>query len=262
MKVLRGIALASGFMVLALVSVSCASHAFATPTRTLTGEFVVTELSANRFRMVGHDGSFTAPAGTQMQALDGRNVQVELNASGHVMQVTELPVHIDPITHGWEIARGELLVIDAATGKFSFAGDNQTYVAPSAVDVASYAGKLVEIRLDEGGRVTDMHIVSSPQTSYFPAPTGPNCSYGDQTYSAGAAICQSGTQYRCDASQWQNLGIACQVSDARDLTMPIRPSRSCVVGDSTVANGSGICRDGTTFRCNDGAWIDSRVACR
>src|SRR5271169_5460812 len=136
MKPLTAVALASGVIVLALASVSCASHAFATPTRTLTGEMVVTDLSANRFRMVGHDGSFVAPAGTQMQALDGRNVQVDLTSSGHVMQVTELPVHIDPITHGWGTARGELVVTDARTGRFNFAGDNQTYLAPSAIDVA------------------------------------------------------------------------------------------------------------------------------
>jgi hypothetical protein len=224
MKALRAVALASGLLVLALASVSCANHAFAAPTRTLTGEMVVTDLSANRFRMVGHDGSFTAPAGTQMQALDGRNVQVDLTSNGHVMQITELPVHIDPITHGWGTARGQLVVNDATTGRFSFAGDKQTYIARSAVDVAQYAGKLVEINLDEGGRVTDIHIVSSPQTSYFPAPAGASCSYRDQTYSAGAAICQSGTQYRCDANQWQSLGIACQVSDARDLNAPTRLS--------------------------------------
>lgn len=265
MKALRGVALASGFIVCALTLVSCAGragHAVAGPLRTLTGEMVVSDVSANRFRIVGYDGSYTAPAGTPMQALDGRNVRVEVAPNGRVMQIAEAPVHIDPITHGWGTARGELVVIDAATGRFSFAGDNQIYFAPSATDLTPYTGRLVEIRLDENDRVTDMHVVSSPHTSYLPPPAGPSCSYRDQTYSAGAAICQSGTQYRCDGSQWQSLGLACQVSNVRDLNAPTRPPRACVVGDATVANGSGICRDGTTLRCHDGAWIDIRTACR
>jgi hypothetical protein len=91
---------------------------------------------------------------------------------------------------------------------------------------------------------------------------GPSCSYRDQIYSAGAAICQFGTQYRCEGSQWQSLGIACQVSNARDLNASTQLPRACVVGDATVDDGSGICRDGATSRCSDGAWIDTRTACR
>jgi hypothetical protein len=154
------------------------------------------------------------------------------------------------------------VVTDAGTGRFKFAGDEQTYFAPSGIDLRPYAGKLVEIRLDEADRVTDMHVVSSTQPPYVPPSAAPSCSFRDQTYSAGAAICQSGTQYRCDDSQWRSLGIACQVSNARDLNEPTRALRDCNVGNTTVGNGSDICRDGSTVRCNDGAWIDTRTACR
>lgn len=261
MKTLRAVVLASGFMALVLGSMSC-MRTVAPPLRTLTGEFVVTDASADRFRIIGRDGSYTAPTGTPMQALDGRYVQVQLTSSGRVVQVTKAPDLIEPVTHAWGNVRGDLVVTDATTGKFKFAGDDQTYFAPSGVDVTPYAGRLVEIRLDEGDRVTDMHVVRSPQPSYFPPLAAPSCSFRDQTYAAGAAICQSGTQYRCDESRWRSLGIACQVSNVRDLDAPTRASRDCNVGDATVANGSGICRAGSTVRCDDGAWIDTRIACR
>jgi hypothetical protein len=174
MKAFSVVSLASGFILLVLASASYAGHA--APARTLTGEMVMLDASANRFRIVGYDGSYTAPAGTPVQAFDGRNVHVELTSGGQVLEITEAPVRIEPVTHGEGTARGELVVTDAATGRFTFVGDNQTYVAPSAIDVKPYAGKLVEIRLDENGRVSNMHIVSSPPTSSIPPPAAPSCS--------------------------------------------------------------------------------------
>lgn len=260
MKALRLFLLAPGFIVLAVAVGSCAHRAFASPARTLTGEMVVTDASANRFRVVGQDGHYTAPVGTPLQALDGHNVNVDLTSNGRVIQISEAPVHIDPITHDFGTARGEVVVLDGTTGRFRFSGDDQSYIAPTNVDVTSYAGRLVEIRLGEGGRVTDMRLVGSPQT-YGSAPAGSACSYRDQAYTAGAAICQSGTQYRCDGVQWQSLGLACEVSDTRGFESP-RSARTCIVGDSSVASASNICRHGSTFRCDDGAWVDLRTACR
>jgi len=260
MKAFTVIALASGFIVLVLVSASHAGPAGAA--RTLTGELVMIDGSSNRFRVVGHDGSYTAPAGTPVQRFDGRNVHVALTSRGRVLEITEAPVHIEAVTHGGGTARGELVVSDAATGRFTFAGDDQTYVAPSAIDITPYAGKLVEIRLDENGHVTDMHVVSSPHMSSIPPPAGFSCSYREQTYPAGAPICQSGTRYRCDNTQWQSLHIACQGTEARDLNPPPRPSRACMFDDTTVANGSDICSDGTALRCDDGVWTAMRTECR
>ncbi len=261
MKITKVVVLVSGLSALGLGALSCASRAVA-PLRTITGEFVVTDAAADRFRIIGRDGSYIAPTGTPMQAFDGHYVQVQLTSSGQVVQVTKAPDRIEPITHGWGNVRGDLVVTDATTGRFKFAGDDRNYFAPSGIDVTPYAGRLVEIRLDESDRVTDIHTVSALQPLSRPPSGAPDCYFRDQTYTSGAAICQSGTQYRCDDSQWRSLGIACELSNTRDLNAPTRAPRDCTVGDATVTNGAGICRDGSTVRCNDGAWVDTRTACR
>jgi len=167
--------------------------------------------------------------------------------------------------HGWSSVRGQLQVTDAATGRFSFAGDNQSYVAPSTVDIVPYNGRLVEIKLDETGRVAEIRpadslSASQPQAWNPRVPVG-SCIYQGQPYSSGASICQAGMQYRCDGSQWQSVGAPCDRAASSYDTSPHSP-RSCVVGGATVAHGSGICRDGTTFRCDDGTWISLQTACR
>jgi len=257
---------------------------------TISGELVAIRGTANQFRIVGHGGTFTAPSGTSVQALDGKTVQVEVS-NGRVTQITETPVAINPVAHGFATVRGELMVTDPIARRFTFAGDNQVYTAPSGIDISAYAGKLVEAKVDETGVVTELRLVS-PGSSYYPAPANPvaanppappypppvyapapypppaatgSCMYYGQTYSAGSAVCQSGTEFRCDGSQWQSLGTPCQSGDGRrahDTTLPPQSPRSCVVGDATVASGSGICRQGTTYRCDDGAWINIQTACR
>jgi hypothetical protein len=260
---------------------------------TVTGELAVLNGSKTQFRVVGHGGTFTAPAGTPLERLDGRNVQVELSSSGKVSAIHEVPVPVNPVEHGFQTVRGELVVVDPVNRRFTIAGDNQTYTAPPPIDVAAYAGKLVEFKIDESGRVTEFRAVGASPYGYappYPAPasgpqsgtynsygTAPNtygaapsnpppaaattCTYAGQPYSAGAAICQAGSQYRCNLGQWQNLGTPCD-ADAKQLNVPVGEPRSCVVGGATVANGSGICRDGSTLRCEDGTWINTQVACR
>lgn len=287
MKALRVVLLALSIAVLGASFTSFyASVAQAAYGRTLVGEFV--NEGGSRFRIVGQGSGFVAPPGTPMNALDGKTVEVELTADGKVARITERPVPINPVTHGWSVVRGHLMVTDPATRTFTFAGDTQTYTAPPQFDVALYNGKDVEAKLDENGRVTEMRLVG-PGTSqaYYPSYNPPSynppsysapaynapayppavasgCAYGGQTYSAGAAVCQSGTQYRCDGTQWQSLGTACQVSAAGDAPRVLPPAapRSCIIGDATVANGSSICRSGTTYRCDDGAWINVQTACQ
>jgi hypothetical protein len=224
--------------------------------RTLEGELVVTT-PPNHFRIVGQSGSYVGP--TSVVALDGHTVRVETSQNGKVTQITEIPVPINPVVHGESSVRGQLVVTDAATRRFSFAGDSQTYVAPPAIDVGSYAGRMVEITLDENGQVTAFRPVPGAGTSFNQPVAVPPCSYDGQGYSAGAVVCQSGTQFRCDGFQWQDLGSPCGAKGA--MTGPSSP-RSCVVGGASVASGSGVCRDGTTFRCTDGTWISTQTACR
>ena len=43
---------------------------------------------------------------------------------------------------------------------FTIAGDNKLYIAPSGIDVRLYAGQLVEVRLDQEGRVKNITLAS------------------------------------------------------------------------------------------------------
>lgn len=89
------------------------------------------------------------------------------------------------------------------------------------------------------------------------APLAGPCPYAGQGYYDGALLCQSGSQYRCEAGAWHNLGLACPSNDTADS----RWLRTCLLGDATVASGSMVCRHGTTFRCADGAWVNVGTAC-
>ena len=255
---------------LCLAGILASPHrAQAEPNRTLTGELVAIDGSPTHFRIVGQNGTFVAPSGTTVTALDGHNVEVEV-ANGHVASITEVHVPIAPVTHGVSTVRGELVVADALGRRFSFAGDTQTYVAPPTIaDIAPYAGKMVEITLDDTGQVTDFRLLppgavpapaslnTYPSNGYAVATT---CSYRGEAFTAGAAVCQAGTQYRCDGTTWRSLGTSCVSGDAMHVSLP--SPRECEVGGATVASGSGVCRGGTTYRCDDGTWINAQTACR
>ncbi len=222
-------------------------------TYVLSGELVATDGARNRFRLVGHGGSFTAPAGTSVEALDGKPVTVEFASGGQVLQISKMPIHIEPITRSYEIVSGQLVLSDPAMRTFTFAGDSRVYRAPAGIDIGLYAGRRVEVRVDDQGRVMDLSPIGSPAST----PLASTCSYDGQGYSDGASLCQSGTQYRCERGTWYGLGSPC-VADGTTLS---RSLHTCQVGDATVANGSMICRSGTTFRCADGAWLNVGTAC-
>ena len=218
----------------------------------LTGELVVTDAAKNRFRLVGHGGSFTAPASTSVEVLDGKPVAVEFARDGRVLQITEEPIPVDPITKSYEIISGQLVLSDAMLRTFMIAGDNRVYVAPPGVDIGLYAGRMVEVRVDAQG-----HVMEIGPAAGAAAPLSGPCPYAGQGYYDGALVCQSGTQYRCEAGVWRSLGFACPSND----TTASRWLRTCVLGDATVASGSLVCRNGTTFRCADGAWVNVGTAC-
>jgi hypothetical protein len=230
--------------------------------RVITGELVAE--GPSQFRIVGQGSGFKAPAGAPIQALDGKNVQVEISSSGQVTSITEAPVAINPVSHGWSTVRGLLKVTDPMNRRFTFANDTQAYVAPESISIEAYDGKMVEVKLDQNSTVTEIKLIGpGPQSAYPVPPVDGSCMYEGQTYSAGSAVCQSGTQYRCDGIRWQSLGSTCQVADARNVrAVPPHEPRSCSVGDATVAPGSAICRSGTTYRCDDGSWINVQTPCR
>jgi hypothetical protein len=219
----------------------------------LSGELVVINAAHNRFRLVGHSGSYIAPAGTPIEELDGKPVQVEISHSGHVLQISEMPIHYEPITHGFEVVRGQLQVTDALTRTFAIAGDDRMYVAPPGVDIQPYLGRMVELRLDERGHVTHIDL-AAPSVG---VPVTSTCSYNEQRYSEGASLCQSGAQYRCDRGTWRSLGLAC----GSDKATTFLPARTCLFGGASMANGSSICRRGSTLRCVDGEWVNVGTEC-
>lgn len=254
MRTLRRWSIVSAtLLVLALASPLSqrAAHA-AGSSRALSGELVVTNAARNQFRLVGHGGEFTAPAGTSLEALDGKAVEVELAADGRVRTIAPLPIHIEPVVHDIQTASGELVVRDAVNRTFTLAGDDRVYVAPSYIDLRPYAGRMVELRLDEDGQVTELAL-SQPAGVMV---TSHGCAYETETYADGATRCEHGQQFVCTAGEWRNLGTSCVIRASA-----LSP-RSCMFGGATVAAGSSICRSGTAYRCADGEWINLGTSCR
>ncbi|HYD48987.1 MAG TPA: hypothetical protein VEB21_11595 [Terriglobales bacterium] len=225
----------------------------------LTGELVVLDGSSSRFRLVDHGGSFQAPGGVSLEAFDGKPVEVRLSG-GRVVAIEEMPMHIAPVEHGYEVITGHLLVTSPST--FSIAGDSRSYRAPAHLELSRYANQMVQVRLDERGHVTELNFAGpAVRAADAPVISDSVCRYNGQTYSDGAPICQSGTQFRCERGEWRNLGLACaEPRSALDPGMAHR-SRSCMFGGASVASGSSICRNGTTLRCADGEWININVPC-
>ena len=81
------------------------------------------------------------------------------------------------------------------------------------------------------------------------------CKYKETTYSHASAVCQSGSQYRCDDGQWKGLGIACADN-------PLVAPKSCGLDGSSYSPGSASCQSGTQDRCDDGVWKNLVVACK
>jgi len=263
----------------------------------LTGELVATNVSKNQFRLVGHAGSYTAPAGMSVEAWDGKPVEVEIGRDGRVLQISEAPIPIDPIAHGYQTVSGQLVVRDPAQRTFTFARDDRVYIAPAGVDLRRYADRNVEIRLDDQGQVTSLNLAALPAGA--PAAAGP-CSYRGQNYAEGAAVCQSGTQFRCEAAAWRDLGFACVAANVEpckvgeatyshgavrcergtqfmcewgqwrnlgtdcnaDSASAALTQRSCLFSGGTMGSGSSICRNGATLRCADGEWVNAGTPCR
>ncbi|MDX2165948.1 MAG: hypothetical protein SF182_02750 [Deltaproteobacteria bacterium] len=184
----------------------------------ISGELVVLDGSADRFRLVGHDGTFKAPAGVPLGELDGKNVEVQLSG-GRVTGITERSVAITPITSGYETVRGQMVVRDPVARSFNFAGDTRVYIAEPTIEIAPYAGKWVEVTLDSRGQVSALKLVSEPppppvslQQGVVPAPAAnaATCAIGNATVASGSTVCRGGITNRCDNGAWVSLGTICR----------------------------------------------------
>jgi len=189
-------------------AVARASNASTAPDHVLTGELVVTDAAVNQFRLVRRSGSFKAPDGTKVAALGGKPVRVEFGSDGGVLRVSPMDIHIEPITHELNVLSGPVEVRDPAKSTFTIPGDDHTYVAPRGVDIRTYDGHVVEMRVDEKGRVIKIdHIVRSADA---PAPTSPSkCFIGDASVTPGSSICRRGTTFRCADGEWAKTGTVC-----------------------------------------------------
>ena len=186
---------------------------------TIQGELVVLDGSADRFRLVGRQGTFTAPAGASLAALDGKSVDVELDG-GRVVRISERLVVVTPVTSTIEMVQGQLVVRDPIAGSFAFAGDSRVYVAPAGVAIAPYGGQWVEATLDGRGQVTDLALVPPPPppASRPLAPLPPPVAQGATpclvdtatTVASGSSVCRDGSVLRCDNGAWVRLGTACR----------------------------------------------------
>jgi len=85
-----------------------------------------------------------------------------------------------------------------------------------------------------------------------PVLAGDACTYNGVTYANGAAVCQSGSQYRCGDGEWQSMATKCK-GDGGDPT--------CEYQGTAFSPGSTSCQAGTQYRCSDGTWTSLSVAC-
>jgi len=128
--------------------------------RVVTGELVVTNGAHNQFRLATQPGFFTAPTGMALGDLDGKPVRVEFDREGRVVGISQIPVRIEPVKHGFEVISGQLVLRDSQTGRFAIAGDSRTYAVPAGIDIGQYVGQLVELRLSEEGRVMSINRIA------------------------------------------------------------------------------------------------------
>lgn len=263
---------------------------------TVSGELVVTNAGTNQFRVIDHPGYFQSPSGIPLEALDGKPVIVELSENRRVLSIREKRIHIEPITVGYEVVTGELVLVDTARGTFAIAGAPQTYLAPPALDIRRYAGQRVELLVDDRNQVMQVRPADQPGGALAVG----RCSYDGTTYGDSVTLCQTGTQYRCESGTWRSLGVDCgatadvscvhdgtSYSDGaarcengvrfacnagqwryvnrgcgEDATAAAPSTESCTLGDATLAHDSWICREGVTFHCTNGNWRNVGTACR
>ena len=80
------------------------------------------------------------------------------------------------------------------------------------------------------------------------------CFYKGTMFSEGAASCQTGMQYTCNAGEWVNLSAGC----TEEAVMVSKP---CQYSGITFPTGAASCQAGIQYRCEDGAWNSLAVSC-
>ncbi len=113
----------------------------------------------------------------------------------------------------------------------------------------------IQYRCDNGRWVsTYLSCGTSPVAAARP------CQFSGISFSTGSTSCQNDNLYRCEDGVWQDMSTVCSSLG----TSPIVPSsgaRTCMFSGATVATNSTICKEGSTYLCSDGEWINLGWSC-
>lgn len=220
----------------------------------ISGELVILKTGNRQFRIVDQPGSFTAPSGVSLEEFDGKPVRVELGSNRQVLSITEKSIETDPMMRHYQIITGQLVVNNAASGAFTITGDGRPFLAPLGVDIRPYANQMVDVFLDEQGKVKSIdRAKSSMGPSDYPPAVLPStgCAYNGRSYGDGMMVCQVGARYRCDGGMWRSLAGPCAASS----------EQPCLQDGVMHTPGSTRCYAGSQLVCDNGIWRDVGTAC-
>lgn len=200
----------------------------------VTGQLLVSSVSAGSFTIAGDGRPFVAPAGFDLRPYANQMVDVFLDEQGQVKSIdrsksSSLPAGYPP---------------------------SAMLSGSCAYDGSSYADGTLQCQ--SGTRYRCENGVWRSIGGDCALKADQPCMQDGASYSDGSTRCDRGAQLVCNDGVWRNLGTAC----ISDVTAASGRARGCIVGDATVATGSTICRGGSTYRCSDGAWDDLGTACR
>lgn len=200
----------------------------------VTGQMLVSSVSAGSFSIAGDDRPFIAPVGFDLRPYANQMVDVFLDEQGQVKS------------------------IDRAKNSSLPAGYPPPVMASGscAYDGQSYADGLLQCQ--SGVRYRCENGVWRSIGGSCATISDQPCVRDGASYSDGSTRCDRGSQLVCSDGVWRNLGTAC----VSDVTTASTRARGCIVGDASVSTGSTICRGGVTYRCADGAWDHLGTACR
>ena len=88
-----------------------------------------------------------------------------------------------------------------------------------------------------------------------------SCEYEGQVYAAGRVTCRVDIQQqqRCDGGQWQSIGTPCVASEG--LVALSTQARTCLYGGAHFQAQSIMCKEGLTFVCQGGSWVNLQTPC-
>jgi len=162
---------------------------------------------------------------------------------------------------------GELVVTNAARNQFRLVDQGGVFTVPMGMSVEALSGKPVEVELGPQGRVVS---IAPKEIEYVPITDGEEIISGelvmrDPATRAFAIAGDDGSfvaPVGDDLTPYVGRVVTVRIDDRGQVKSvelaaagALPPLNRCRVGAATVADGSTICHDSTTFRCRDGEWV-------